>query len=304
MAQVLAEPGDVRHGFSYYTSFNHDFGRITGIAATRNGNILLCDYDNKNLILVDSSGNMLKKLNVDSEPYDLTITSQNIGFISLPNTRSVLQIDPDRMVILFKATCDDLHTNVLCVSAIPNTGEDVISNFACFLGIKRHGSFAQFPSLKDVTRKYVIDKQQGHLGSRYPFSIQHRVVKFHALDENAFFTCKGGQNYITYSHQNEFHGNITIATMDTPSDMCDDDYKHIYISGQESNNIHRLKWDGKVVLGLRVHVTNAQDWKVIDIPLDSKHGINKPVAMCFNKTYTKLYIVNEWGKLVLVFDVI
>ncbi|XP_063404460.1 uncharacterized protein LOC134687930 [Mytilus trossulus] len=148
MAQVLAEPGDVRHGFSYNTSFNRDFRRITGIAATRNGNILLCDYDNKNLILVDSSGHLLKNLYVDSEPYDLTITSQNIGFITLPNTRSLLQIDPERMVILFKATCEDLHTNALCVSAISNRGEDVILNFACLLGIKRHGSFYAIPFFK------------------------------------------------------------------------------------------------------------------------------------------------------------
>lgn len=146
MAQVLAKPGDVRHGFSYYNSFNYDFGRITGIAATRKRS--LCDYDNKNRILVDSSENMLKTLCVDNEPYDLTITSQNIGFITLPNTRSLLLKDPERMVILFKATCDELNTNVLCVSAIPNTGEEEISNFACFLGIKRHGSFYALPFFK------------------------------------------------------------------------------------------------------------------------------------------------------------
>ncbi|VDI34859.1 Hypothetical predicted protein [Mytilus galloprovincialis] len=303
MAQVLAEPGDVRHGFSYYTSFNHDFGHITGIAATRNGNIMLCDYDNKNLILVDPSGIMLKHLCVDSEPYDLTITSQNIGFITLPNTRSLLQIHPDRMVILFKAKCDDLNTSVLCVSAIPNTGEDVISNFACFLGIKRHGSFYAMPFFKrcdeEIKLTDVVD-QGGQPGQYiYPFPVHSRVLKFHALDEKSVFTCKGGQNYITYSQQYEFHGNITIATIDTPSDICNDDYKHIYISGQGSNILHRLKWDGKVVLDLRVHDKNAHDWKVIDIPLDSKHGINKPVAMCFNQNYTKFYVVNEWGKSVL-----
>lgn len=46
------------------------------------------------------------------------------------------------------------------------------------------------------------------------------------------------------------------------------------------------------------------DWKVLDIPLDSRHGIQEPVALCFNHDYSKLYIVNDWGKLVLVFDVI
>lgn len=44
------------------------------------------------------------------------------------------------------------------------------------------------------------------------------------------------------------------------------------------------------------------DWKVLD--MDSQHGIKEPVALCFNKDSSKLYIVNEWGKSVLVFDVI
>jgi hypothetical protein len=43
---------------------------------------------------------------------------------------------------------------------------------------------------------------------------------------------------------------------------------------------------------------------MIDIPLSSQHGIKYPVAMCFNRNYTKLYIANEWGKSVMVFNVI
>lgn len=118
MAQVLAVPGIVRHGFSYKGQFNHDFGRVTGIAASIKGHLLLCDYVKKNLILVDHLGNLLRKLDVDSEPCNLARTSQNIGYITQPNSRSVLQIDPYRMMILFKTTCNELSTTVFCVSAI------------------------------------------------------------------------------------------------------------------------------------------------------------------------------------------
>jgi hypothetical protein len=44
MAQVLAVPGDRRHGFDHTGSFFHDFGRITGIAVSKENNVLLCDY--------------------------------------------------------------------------------------------------------------------------------------------------------------------------------------------------------------------------------------------------------------------
>ncbi|VDI34088.1 Hypothetical predicted protein [Mytilus galloprovincialis] len=88
--------------------------------------------------------------------------------------------------------------------------------------------------------------------------------------------------------------------MDTPTDICSDENGHIYVSGQGSNNIHRLEGYFKKSDRYRIN----QDYKVLDIPLDSNHGIKEPVALCFNQNYSKLYIVNEWGKSVLIFDVI
>jgi hypothetical protein len=40
MTQVLAVPGDRRHGFDLKSSFSHDFDRITGIAVTNENNVL------------------------------------------------------------------------------------------------------------------------------------------------------------------------------------------------------------------------------------------------------------------------
>lgn len=143
MAQVLAVPGDVRHGISYNCSFHHDFGRNTWIAATVKGNILLCDYDQKNLILVDSLGKYLNKLKVDSEPYDVAITNKNIGYITQPTTRSALQIDSDRMVVALQAACNELSTTVVCASAIPNVD-------TCFLSFNSYGQSHIYTAYADV----------------------------------------------------------------------------------------------------------------------------------------------------------
>ncbi|VDI12803.1 Hypothetical predicted protein [Mytilus galloprovincialis] len=294
MAQVLAVPGHVRHGFSYICQFNHDFGRITGIAATMKGNILLCDYDKKNLILVDPLGNYLKKLNVDSEPYDIAITSQNIGYITKPKSRSVIQIDPDRMVELFQATCNNLSTTVLCVSAVPSTERDFSGKVSCFLGVKEHGFSYAIGISNDQIRLTDLQNNSQTLGSC--------VVKFHTVNEKSSFSCIGGQSYIMYSETWGYPRKIdNIATMDSPTDICSDDYGHIYVTGQGSNNIHRPEAYIQDVSWSRSKTTT---WKVLDIPLDSQHGIKEPVSLCFNKDYSKRYIVNEWGKSVLVFDVI
>lgn len=80
--------------------------------------------------------------------------------------------------------------------------------------------------------------------------------------------------------------------MDSPTDICSDDNGHIYVSGQGSNNIHRLVEDTKYSSISRSMET---DWKVLDMPLDTHHGIKEPVALCFNHDYSKLYIVTNGG---------
>ncbi|VDH99770.1 Hypothetical predicted protein [Mytilus galloprovincialis] len=289
MAQVLAVPGDVRHGFVYKTTFNNGFGRITGIAATTMGNMLLCDYDSKNVILVDHVGKYLNQINLESEPFDVAITSQNIGYITLPNIRSVLRIDPDRLVVLHKTTSSDQSTTVICVSAVPNSGTDTENKVPCYLGVSMYSSSYAYP----VNKYHICLTPESRHVSSYGISIDPRVVKFLAVDVGSFVSCIGGQSYIkitkvsNLSYPNS-EQTVNIETMVTPTDICSDNNGHIYVSGQTSNNIHRL----------------TQDGKVLDIPLDSRHGIKQPVALCFNQNYGKLYIVNKWGKSVLIFDVI
>ena len=101
------------------------------------------------------------------------------------------------------------------------------------------------------------------------------------------YSCVSGQNQFA-THDGRNNANVKFPTLCVPSDICSDDYGHVYVSGQYSHNIHRL----------------TKDDKMIDIPLSSQHGIKYPVAMCFNGNYTKLYIVNQWGKSVMMFNVL
>ncbi|VDI21524.1 Hypothetical predicted protein, partial [Mytilus galloprovincialis] len=168
MAQVLTVPGDVRHGFSYMGQFNHDFGRITGIAATKRGT-----------------------------------------FCSLPNTRK------------------DCSSGTV----------------SCFFGENKDGCvYAGAANYEQV----------------YP--------NLEKLTKNEIYN---------------------IATLDSPTDICSDDNGQIYVSGHGSNNIHRLVEDKKYLSFTRKEET---DYKLLDIPLNAKHGIKEPVALCFNQDYGKLYI--------------
>jgi sugar lactone lactonase YvrE len=64
-----------------------------------------------------------------------------------------------------------------------------------------------------------------------------------------------------------------------------DQQGHVYISGYDSDDIHRLSPDGT----LR------------DIVLSKHDGVDVPVGITFNNNFTKLLIINREGKTVLVY---
>ena len=117
------------------------------------------------------------------------------------------------------------------------------------------------------------------------------AIKLHTVGASErnlkHYSCVSGQNHFATSDGYN-NASVEFPTLRVPSDICSDDYGHVYVSGQYSHNIHRL----------------TEDDKIIDIPLSSKHGIKYPVAMCFNGNYTNLYIVNQWGKSVMMFNVL
>jgi hypothetical protein len=64
-----------------------------------------------------------------------------------------------------------------------------------------------------------------------------------------------------------------------------DQQDHVYISGYDSNDIHRLSPDGTFR----------------DIVLSEHDGVDGPLGITFNNDFTKLCILNR-GKTVLVYS--
>ncbi|CAC5397493.1 unnamed protein product [Mytilus coruscus] len=230
----------------------------------------MCDcQEGKESVLVDPKGDLLNILNLDSEQFNVAVTDQNIGYITQPNTESILQIDPDRMVILHRVKSNDVCSTEICVSAVSNSGRDTPNKVPCYFGVKHYGNVYAYPvngyniNFRTINNNIMVSD----------WAIDPLVVMFHAVREGVFFSCIGGQSYIKYTKHIEYAQNkeeyiLKIESMDTPTDICSDNNGHVYVSGQGSNNIHRL----------------TQDGKVLDISLDSRHGIIQPVALCFNQT--------------------
>jgi sugar lactone lactonase YvrE len=63
-----------------------------------------------------------------------------------------------------------------------------------------------------------------------------------------------------------------------------DQQGHVYISGYDSDNIHRLSPDGTFR----------------DIVLSKHDGVHGPRSITFNNDFTKLFIINNEGKSVVL----
>jgi sugar lactone lactonase YvrE len=87
-----------------------------------------------------------------------------------------------------------------------------------------------------------------------------------------------GEEVFTYSSA-DLRGTQGVTT---------DNHDNVYIVGYFSNNIHRLRPDGTF----------------IDIILKEEDNIEYPVTCCFNGNYRKLYIVNHYGGVISVFNVV
>jgi uncharacterized protein YjiK len=61
---------------------------------------------------------------------------------------------------------------------------------------------------------------------------------------------------------------------------------HVYISGRNSNDIHRLSPDGTFR----------------DIILNKHDGVDWPYGITFSNDFTKLFIINDGGEAVLVYS--
>jgi hypothetical protein len=65
-----------------------------------------------------------------------------------------------------------------------------------------------------------------------------------------------------------------------------DQQGHVYTSGHDSHDIHRLSPDGTFR----------------DIVLSKHDGVDEPLSITFNNDFTKLFIINNGGKTVLVYS--
>ena len=130
----------------------------------------------------------------------------------------------------------------------------------------------------------ILDSNGQHISSISSVSSIGIVLYIHHRDNNIYYTdlnsvyCikKDGSKVFTFSSP-DFKGLYGIDT---------DRQGNVYVVGSDSNNILRLSPDGQN----------------IDIIMKKDDGINDPLTLCFSRDFKKLFVSNEGGERVVVYN--
>ena len=129
-----------------------------------------------------------------------------------------------------------------------------------------------------------LDLNGRHIRSISIISSSNIVWYIHHRDNNIYCTdlskvyCikKDGSNVFTFSSPD----------LKGPDGIDTDRQGNVYVVGKDSNNILRLSPDGQ----------NS------DIIMTGEDGISQPITLCFSRDFKKLFVSNERGNRVVVYN--
>jgi DNA-binding beta-propeller fold protein YncE len=229
---------------------------LTDMAVTSDNKLLLCDYGfDKKVYIYKDYKTYEDEISLTSSPYGITV---------VPCTDKAVVTLPEEESIQFINTTNNTKDNKI------NIGE-------WCLGVT---------AVKD---KIYIDGEDKVIILNIDGSFVREIATDHGDNNNLLYNERNDQLLLRQSGRLcciNLDGHV-IYTYDISGyrGLAVDQQGHVYISGRDSDDIHRLSPDGTFR----------------DIVLSKHDGVDGPWSITFNNDFTKLFIINE-GKTVLVYS--
>ena len=242
----------------------HGCAEIDRITVIDNDMIVLCDNTESRLLVYKDNNQYQYQIKTKYNQSDIT---------TIPGTNTVVVSSDNSEYIQF---IDIVKKEVYNEIHIPGSqhGGMAASNTNLFVGSKG--------------LVHVLD-HQGHPIRKIKTKKEDRTLLYITLCSHGniwysdFFSLYciklDGKEVFTYITSPDLRGIVCITT---------DNHGNVYIVGYNSYNIHRFRSDGTF----------------IDIILSKEHNIRCPRTCCFNRNYTKLYVSNNAGTVLSVFNVV
>ncbi|VDH97740.1 Hypothetical predicted protein [Mytilus galloprovincialis] len=257
--------------FEFEKKIHVSSGRISCIAVTDDNILLMCNdmnyYFKNNVIACKDTGEQIQAC---------TISNRVFGIAIIPHTDEAVVSIADAKILQF----------VNISSMMPGRQLQVTMTDSCMYGIAIvRDTIIVGGSSGNV---YIIEKINGKCLKTLKVGTGciSSVVPFLCANDELLYCCEYSGKKKLYSMK---LGGTLISSCDlkNPIGMTLDSKGNLYVACNDSNELHRL----------------SPDCKVDVILLMKSDGIDKPMSVVFNKTFTKLYISNDGqDKSVLVFN--
>ena len=203
---------------------------ITGCEVLPNGQIILCDFNNKNLKLLHSSFTVKEVLGLQAGPMDVSVINNSSAIITLPLQAQLqyMQLEPSlksgRVIQLDKwcfgiaVAGEDLYVT------LHNLGEgevrilDMEGSLKQRIGVNSAGSF-MFESPSYLTQSAATGKI--YVSDTYTATV----------------TCLMSDGSTVYQYKDK--------DLEWPHGVCVDDEENIIVCGRASNNVHIITASGR-----------------------------------------------------------
>jgi sugar lactone lactonase YvrE len=261
-AQEVFVQSKTPKSFTFCYRIDRTFGEVTGMVVDKDDNLILADKSF--LRMYSQDGKYIKECRLGGDAWDISYHKQSGRIVVALQSNGIQFVDS------FTAQKTIIVQNMTNVRGVMWVDDNVYVS-----GYDRYGSGGEIN---------ILDSHGRHISS-ISSSRGRGIDYIHHRDNNIYYTdfynevyCikKDGSNLFTFSSP-DLQGTFGIDT-DRPGNL--------YVVGWRSHNIVRLSPDGQ----------NS------DIVLKKVDGIKKPQTLCFSRDFKKLFVSNEDGKRVDVYN--
>jgi hypothetical protein len=227
---------------------------LTDMAVTSDNKLLLCNYSDEKVYIYKDYKTYEDKISLTSSPWCITVVPcTDKAVVTLPREDSIQFINTTNNTKDNKINIGEWCRGVTAVKdKIYIGGEDKV------IILNIDGSF-----VREIATH----------GDNYNLLYNERNDQL-LLRQDDRLCCINLDGHVIYTY--DISGYYGLAV---------DQQGHVYISGRDSQDIHRLSPDGTFR----------------DIVLSKHDGVDGPWSITFNNDFTKLFIINR-GKTVLVYS--
>jgi hypothetical protein len=228
---------------------------LTDMAVTSDNKLLLCNYSDEKVYIYKDYKTYEDEISLTSPPWCITVVPcTDKAVVTLLEERSIQFINTTN-----NTKDNKINIGEVCDGVTAGKDNIYIGGDDKVIILNIDGSFVREIATTDINYNLLYNERNDQL----------------LLRQNGRLCCINLDGHVIYRYDISGHRGLAV-----------DQQGHVYISGHDSHDIHRLSPDGTFR----------------DIVLSKHDGVDEPRSITFNNDFTKLFIINNRGESVLVYS--